>query len=371
MNDKITALIPTYRRPEYLCRAILSVLRQTYGNLQVSVFDNASGDNTEEVVSNLSANDTRIKYHCHAYNSGFLANFRYAFKSVDTPYFSVMSDDDFLTRDFYENAVNVLNNNPEVMFVILNVLLVDENANLIGNHVSTNRLSFYCDQNRFDALYSGNIPSGWTAMVFRKEVAQIYDNMDDRYDEAIDMRFFLHAAARYNFAYLSKVGAFFTVHSGSGSAARKNFNLIHHGVQISRYAEIFYDESVPEYIRDRAAFYSRNLLLNIQYEAAAIGAFKRIVKNCCNGTDHTNEVVERDINSFRYEGYLKTSMILNYIHKNKLARMIFRALFGRYNKNLTIKHHSKMLALQNGIYKELYEDIKEISANCKTLYMKM
>ena len=29
-----------------------------------------------------------------------LENFRHAFKSIDTPYFSILSDDDFLARNF-------------------------------------------------------------------------------------------------------------------------------------------------------------------------------------------------------------------------------------------------------------------------------
>lgn len=362
MKGKVTALIPTYQRPEYLRRAISSVLRQTYSHLQVSVFDNASGDNTEEVVRSLSASDARIKYHRHAHNLGALANFKYAFQSLDTPFFSIISDDDFLARDFYENAVSVLNDHPDVGFVILNTLAVDENANLIGNFPTTNKLSLYCDQNRLDSLHSGDVASTWTAMVFRKEVAQIYAHMDNRYDGGMDIRFVFNAAARYNYAYLSKVGAFLTSHPDTSRAAGKNFSLMHHGVQMSRYAEIFYDKSVPEHIRDRAAFYSRSLLLNApSYKKAAMGTLKRIIKHCCHGTSYTGKIVESDICCFRYEGYLKTAMVLNFIYRNRAARILFRALFSRYNENLINKHRSEMMELQNGIYRQLYEDIKEIS----------
>ena len=76
-------------------------------------------------------------------NIGALENFRHAFKSVDTPYFSILSDDDFLAKDFYKDAIDVLDNNPETMFVILNVLRIDENSNLIAHKESTNTLTFY------------------------------------------------------------------------------------------------------------------------------------------------------------------------------------------------------------------------------------
>ncbi len=361
MNNKITVLLPTYRRPEYLRRAMLSVLGQTYDNLQLFVFDNASGDNTKDVVTSLSENDARIKYHCHPHNIGALANFKYAFKSVDTPYFSILSDDDFVAMDFYENAVDVLNDNPEIMFVILNTLIVDENSNLIGNCESTNKLNFYCGADRFDAMHSGHIPVTWTGMVFRKEVAQIYADMDDRYDVASDMRFLFRAASRYDFAYLSKVGAFFTMHPNSYSESRRIIDLVHQGVQISRYVEIFHDKDVPQDIRDRIEFYIKRLLSQNIYKPAVIGSLVRIIKNYINFTEFSNNRIEANIEDFKREGYVKTSLILNYLHNNKFAKMFARLLFGTYYKRKLIKNQSKMLSLQNGIYKKHFDNLKNIS----------
>lgn len=363
MSDKITALIPTYRRPEHLRRAILSVLRQTHSHLQIAVFDNASGDNTAEVVRGLSLNEPRIKYHCQEKNIGALANFRCAFRSVETPYCAIMSDDDLVARDFYENAVNVLNNNPEVMFIIMNALTIDENLNLIGNRISTHKLTFYCDKDRFDALHSGGIPTTWTAMVFRKEVAQIYVEMDGRFDIGSDMRFLSHAAARYNFAYLSKVGAFFTNHLGSLSVSRPYINSIHYGVILSRYIEIFYDDNVDPYIRDRAAFYFRGMLSGGPYKGALIGVLKRFVKSCCDDIHYPHKMVEMDIESLRHEGYVKMSAILDFLYRNNLVKNAIFVLFGRYHNKLMDKHKSEMLKLQNGINKELFEDIKHIGCD--------
>ena len=51
MDNKVTALIVTYRRPEFLRRAILSVLGQTYSNLQLKIFDDASDDATRNIRS--------------------------------------------------------------------------------------------------------------------------------------------------------------------------------------------------------------------------------------------------------------------------------------------------------------------------------
>jgi len=55
MEPLITTIIPTYRRPKLLRRAIKSVLGQTFPHFQVCVYDNASGDETPDVVAEISS----------------------------------------------------------------------------------------------------------------------------------------------------------------------------------------------------------------------------------------------------------------------------------------------------------------------------
>lgn len=58
MNLKATALVPAYRCLKYLKRTIN--------------FDNASKDNSKEIVSSNSENNSRTKYDCHANNIAVL-----------------------------------------------------------------------------------------------------------------------------------------------------------------------------------------------------------------------------------------------------------------------------------------------------------
>ena len=83
----ITTILPTFRRPRLLRRAIRSALNQTYPHLEVRVYDNASGDETPEVVAELARQDARVKYHCHPTNIGAARNFLYGMERVDTPFF--------------------------------------------------------------------------------------------------------------------------------------------------------------------------------------------------------------------------------------------------------------------------------------------
>ena len=103
-NPLVTTIIPTFRRPILVRRAIISALSQTLSDLRVSVYDNGSDDETEATVRDLQSIDSRIDYYRHPSNIGALNNFNFGLSRVESDYFSFLSDDDFLLPDFYELA---------------------------------------------------------------------------------------------------------------------------------------------------------------------------------------------------------------------------------------------------------------------------
>src|SRR2546425_747839 len=110
----ITTIIPTFRRPKLLERAILSALRQTYPHIQVCVYDNASMDETAELVAKIGEQDSRLKYYCHRENIGSGANFQFGLQNTETPFFSFLSDDDYLLPNFYERAMEDFQRFPDI-----------------------------------------------------------------------------------------------------------------------------------------------------------------------------------------------------------------------------------------------------------------
>ena len=70
---RLTIGLPTYNRAKYLREAIDSVLGQTFADFTLVISDNASTDETPEIVA--SYDDSRIVYRRHETNRGWLANF--------------------------------------------------------------------------------------------------------------------------------------------------------------------------------------------------------------------------------------------------------------------------------------------------------
>lgn len=127
----ITALIPTYRRPDLLKRAIESVLTQTMPRIKVCVFDNASGDETAQVVAEIARRDPRVEYVCHPQNVGMTGNFNAALRSVETPYFAMLCDDDVVLPHFFETMLKSFERHPSAMQACGAMLFADNDASFL------------------------------------------------------------------------------------------------------------------------------------------------------------------------------------------------------------------------------------------------
>jgi len=101
MSLKVSIIIPTFNRTEYLTQAIDSALKQDYPDLEVIVCDNASTDNTPEIIK-IYLNNHRFKYYRNKQNIGMVANWRKALIEHATgDYFLILSDDDYLIDESY------------------------------------------------------------------------------------------------------------------------------------------------------------------------------------------------------------------------------------------------------------------------------
>ena len=88
----VSVIIPSYNREHLVGRAIKSVLDQTYQDFELIVIDDASTDNTEEVVK--SFNDERIKYLKHDENKGGAAARNTGIKVARGEYIAFQDSDD-------------------------------------------------------------------------------------------------------------------------------------------------------------------------------------------------------------------------------------------------------------------------------------
>ena len=106
----VSVIIPTRNRVEMLCRAVNSVLSQTFDNLECIVVDDESHDNTEKVIN--SFEDDRLKYFRHEKNKGASAARNTGIRQSQGEFIAFLDDDDEWLDEKLEKQVNLLENLP-------------------------------------------------------------------------------------------------------------------------------------------------------------------------------------------------------------------------------------------------------------------
>ena len=212
----VSTIIPTYRRPELLRRAIRSALGQTYPAVRVCVFDNASGDDTSRIVAEIARSDPRVKYFAHPRNIGLIPNFAHGISRVQTPFFSLLSDDDLLLPDFYRTAISALRAVPSAMLFVGNALIRDE---IKRRMLSTSRRlaapGVYEAPAGLFRLMREDTPRMWTGMVFRSTAMRDVKNLDETLPSQHDHDFVVRMAVRYPAIISNHPCAIYVQHSAA------------------------------------------------------------------------------------------------------------------------------------------------------------
>jgi acetyltransferase-like isoleucine patch superfamily enzyme/glycosyltransferase involved in cell wall biosynthesis len=111
MTKILTIGIPTYNRADTLDLALASLANQApeaLAQVQLLVSNNASTDNTREVVERYRHQFPHFEYVENATNMGMDFNMAQAFRLAKTKYSWIFSDDDLLLPDQLSNIVGIL-----------------------------------------------------------------------------------------------------------------------------------------------------------------------------------------------------------------------------------------------------------------------
>ena len=124
---KISVIIPTYNREDYISETIQSVLNQTYKDFEIIVIDDGSTDNTkkrlEPYLSKIKLIEQRNHERAVSRNKGV--------KNSSGEYIAFLDSDDLWAKDKLEKQVEVLDNKRDTILVYGQCLRVNEKSKKI------------------------------------------------------------------------------------------------------------------------------------------------------------------------------------------------------------------------------------------------
>lgn len=310
----ITTIIPTYRRPVLLKRAVSSVLSQTFRDFQVCVYDNASGDETSHVMLKLAQEDSRVKYYCHETNIGAAANFHFGMIKVETPYFNILSDDDVILPHFFEEGIEHLKRFREAILFAGATARTDHHGNTVEIPLKSWKSGLYLPPDGFFEMLKHEHPE-WTGILFRKEVLSGIGYLDEETGGASDLDFELKIAAQYPIVISRRACAIFTS-SPSSATGKFRLNLTWPG-WIKMMDNVNNLPSLSSSMKEKANF----ILSERLCERLFISGLKGVLTGIPEDAIKASEILEKDFNRI-----FKAS-ILRFLILDGPASLFLRNLF--------------------------------------------
>jgi glycosyltransferase involved in cell wall biosynthesis len=113
----LTIGIPTYNSAPYISATIDSLKNQTYQDWKCLVSDDASSDNTLEIVRKMVANDPRFELKSQTNRLGPEGNWNFLLSRTETKYFKLLHADDLLHPKHLQILINTITANPECVLI--------------------------------------------------------------------------------------------------------------------------------------------------------------------------------------------------------------------------------------------------------------
>jgi len=246
----VSVIVPNYNHARYLPQRIDSVLKQTYGNIELIILDDCSPDNSRSIIAEYSAKDTRIQVVLNERNSG--STFKQWNKGISLAkgkYVWIAESDDYADFHFLEVLVSFLEADEDVGLAYCNSYSVDEDSKIIGSWAST---SFYTDLDPVlwtkDFVLNGqyllneymgirNVIPNASAVVIRKTILEQVGPADETFRLNGDWIFWVKILLISKIAYSAQLFNYFRQHTNNvRSSTTKNGLAL---LELTRVAKLF------------------------------------------------------------------------------------------------------------------------------------
>jgi glycosyltransferase involved in cell wall biosynthesis len=197
MSCKLTVLMAVYNGGVFLPAAMDSILRQTYPDFHFLIVDDASTDDTCQIVRSYS--DKRIELLCLKENVGQTAALNIGLRHASTPWIARMDADDYSAPTRLEEQMRALDGDNSLCCVGTHAWFFHDDPKSIDDVIATS--VDYAGIKK--ALLKGS-PIIHGSMIVSRTVILDVGAYDERYRYAADLELFERLLAKHNGANIPK-----------------------------------------------------------------------------------------------------------------------------------------------------------------------
>jgi glycosyltransferase involved in cell wall biosynthesis len=211
-NPKVSIITPSYNQGKFIEQTILSVINQSYRNIEFIVIDACSTDETVEILKKYINHFSILKIEkdngqADAINKGI--------KLATGDLITWINSDDILYKDSVEKVVSLFSKNPSIDFIYGDVDVVDfcsaKLKLLKGKQVQTPSVFYHLD-----------LPIPQQGSIWKKEVNTEIGFLNEKWHYVLDREYFLRICLKCKVLYYPYTLGAFRQHFDSKSSSFKD-----------------------------------------------------------------------------------------------------------------------------------------------------
>lgn len=173
MSIKLSICIPTYNRANYLKETLDSIVEQLDDEVEIAISDNASTDNTKEIIEAYQKRYPNIIYYQSNENKGPDRNYYNAIKIANGEFCWLLGSDDLLTVDAIKRVKDqYIKQTPDLDFILATSEVYDIELKKFY-YYSKDELNITEDlyyENAYDFFVKFFCESGLSGYIIRREL---------------------------------------------------------------------------------------------------------------------------------------------------------------------------------------------------------
>ncbi len=228
----VSICIPTYNSARYIRETLDSIAAQTYKNVEVIISDNASSDNTLQILYEY-AGRYGFKVLANETNIGALNNWNRLVEASRGEYVAIYHSDDVYNPNIVEESVRILKKYDDVAIVGTMAEIIDRDGELQGSYEFPACLRRPGDGIfSFDEVIVGILCTEGNTIFFTTPSLMVKRGVfiksgpfDGRFHSAGDYEMWLRIATRHAVAIIDKKLMKYRVHENQGSEREVRQNI--------------------------------------------------------------------------------------------------------------------------------------------------
>ncbi len=180
MKEKlVSVIIPTYNRADLVLRAVESVCKQSYSNLEIIVVDDNSKDDTQAVIHEMAKKDDRIIYLHNSNNMDGGGSRNVGIENANGDIVAFLDSDDVWYKNRISNQIELFQDS-DVVATYCNYNMVEfETGKVIVNNSRAGK-------HQVNDIYFGNYLGTTSCLMARKDILLQIGMFDARLNSCQD-----------------------------------------------------------------------------------------------------------------------------------------------------------------------------------------